>query len=298
MQIRAVARNCLFALLLSLSFGPVWADFDAACNCYRNIVWGPESWVEPALRKAMRQDLDFFPPPSPSGNAPLIVFAHPALRTKTILPDDALWSRVIEPARANGFAVASVEFRHPVDDDFIVPAPHDDLARATEWIVENAESFGVDRNNIFFLGHSRGTLLLWTALSYQDRWPFRINAFYGYNAQATYQGTQAGELFVIPEERDAFVAGWTKTHPQDPLFGSALSSIGAGALPLMLRYEQPFIGAPVPASRMNVHHPDFGLALCGRYAELQMAGTCSATDLVSGERAYDGYIEFFGRHLR
>lgn len=278
--------------------GGTWHD---DCQCYRNMRWGSEVWYEPEVRKLLRQDLDYFPVlPDPAGAAPapLIIYAHAATATKFISVDRGrLYPVVVQQARANGFAVASIEYRHPIKDDYIVPAPHDDIAEATRWLRAQAAELGIDRRNVFHLGHSRGSLAVWTALHYWDDPTARVNAVYAYNAQTSYRGSEMAERFLVPEDRAGFVADFESAHPQHPLFGSALADASGQMPAVLLRYEKPFHRRLVQAAEFDGHHPDFGLALCEGLLPRSPRASCTAVDDTPVEHAYDGFVEFFLQHL-
>jgi len=269
------------------------------CQCYRNIDWGPETWFSVDIGKVLKQDLDFFPAtPDPQGPRPLIIYAHAATATKYISVDrGSLYPVLVQQARANGFSVASIEYRHPVKEDYIEPAPHDDIAEATRWLRAHAGVLGIDTRNVFYLGHSRGTLALWTALHYRKDPQVHVNAVYGYNAQASYRGREVADLFLVPEDRESFVATYETRHPQHPLFGSALADSSQDMPGVLLRYEKPFFRRLVPSEEFTEHHPDFGLALCVQPLVRSPSATCTAVDNTSIEHAYDGFIEFFQQYL-
>ncbi|HEV8692126.1 MAG TPA: hypothetical protein VGQ91_17610, partial [Ideonella sp.] len=96
-------------------------------QCWRDIAWGSESWFEPAVGKLLRQDLDFFPVDRDQRASPLILYIHPPRDTKAIYPArSSLYFRLVQVARASGFSVASIEYRHPELDD-PDPAPSNDI---------------------------------------------------------------------------------------------------------------------------------------------------------------------------
>jgi acetyl esterase/lipase len=275
--------------------GGTWYD---SCACYRGMVWGSQAWYEPEVMKALQQDLDYFPVSRTQQNSPLIIYAHAAKSTKYIPAGGVLFTTLVEQARANGFSVASIEYRHPVKDDFIEPAPHDDIADATRWLRLHAAELAIDTRNVFFLGHSRGTLVVWTALHYQGDPTVAVNAVYGYNAQTTYVGDEMAQRFLIPDDRQTFVGTYDRQHPQYSLFGSALDDATATMPPMLLRYEKPFYRTLVPASEFTEHHPDFGLALCVRLQARSPRFPCIAVDNTPIEHAYDGFMEFFLQYLQ
>jgi acetyl esterase/lipase len=276
--------------------GGVWHD---DCACYRGMVWGSQEWFEPEVQKVLRQDLDYFPVSLDQQDSPLIIYAHAARATKYISSTrGALYPVLIEQARANGFSVASIEYRHPVKDDFIVPAPQDDIAEATRWLRLHAAELGLDRRNVFYLGHSRGTLAVWTAVHYQSDPTVAVNAVYGFNAQTSYRGDEMARRFLIPGDRQSFVATYNRQHPQFALFGSALADATPTMPPMLLRFEQPFFRTLVPASEFTEHHPDFGLALCEGLSTRTPSAPCTAVDNTPIDHAYDGFVEFFLQYLK
>lgn len=292
---------CVLAMALTTAqaqiSGGTWHE---DCQCYRNIDWGSATWYSVDIGKVLKQDLDFFPAPlDPNGPRPLIIYAHAATATKYISVDrGSLYPVLVQQARASGFSVASIEYRHPVKEDYIEPAPHDDIAEATRWLRAHASELDVDTRNVFYLGHSRGTLALWTALHYRNDPEVRVNAVYGYNAQASYRGSEMAEQFLIPEDRASFTATYEAQHPQYPLFGSALADSSSDMPAVLLRYQKPFFRRLVPAELFTEHHPDFGLALCGRPLMRTSRATCTAVDNTAIDHAYDGFVEFFQQYLQ
>jgi acetyl esterase/lipase len=273
----------------------VWKE---DCQCYRNVPWGKLQWFEPEVRKVLTQDLDYFPVSRGQAPTPVIVYAHAAMTTKFISPGQGVYTSLVQPARAAGMSVVSVEYRHPVKDDYIVPAPHDDIAMAMRWIHQHAAELHLDTGNVFLLGHSRGTLALWTALRYQADTEVRVNAVYGYNAQTTYRGDEMAQRFLVESDREGFVADFDTKHPQHDLFGSALDELGPANPPILLHYEQPFYRTLVPAAVFTEHHPDFGLALCSVPASHTLSAPCTAVDQVPRDHAYDGVVDFFLQYVR
>jgi len=273
----------------------VWKE---DCQCYRNVPWGAVQWFEPEVQKVLTQDLDFFPVSREQEPTPVIVYAHAAMTTKFIGPTQGAYLTLVQPARAAGMSFVSIEYRHPVKDDYIIPVPQDDITSAMRWIHEHAAALHLDTQNVFLMGHSRGTLALWTALRYQTDPQVRVNAVFGYNAQTTYRGEEMAERFLIESDRDAFVADFDARHPQHELFGSALAESGVANPPIRLHYEDPFYRTLVPASVFTEHHPDFGLAMCSAPALQTPSAPCTAVDRIPRDQAYDGVVDFFLQYVR
>lgn len=292
----------------------------------KDICYGTATWREPTLGGIwLQQRFDFYRAPGASATtpAPLIVWAHPNGASKSIASGSGADNALLKPALAAGFAFASVEFRHPVvneneaDSATHPGVPHYDLARALQFIRANASALGIDRRNVFVVGGSRGTLSLWTVLQNDMAIPTspdpvarqstRANAVFAYNAQTTYDGREFADLFLVPEDRAVAKAAWRLEHPKYAQFGSALRSVSAGALPdppVMLRYDQPFVRRLVTLEALlamvEVHYPDYGLALCAAYAQAGIGQRCSAEAdpaFATADRAYAGYVDFFRLHL-
>lgn len=288
-----------------------------------DLCYGTAAWREPTLGGIwLQQRFDFHRAPGATGTtlAPLIVWAHPNGSSKTIVPGSGADNALLKPALAAGFSFASVEFRHPVvneneaDSPTNSGVPHRDLARALQFIRANALALGVDRRNVFVVGGSRGTLSLWTAL--QDdmaiptspdpvaRQSTRVNAVFAYNAQTTYDGREFADLFLVEADRPSFKATWQALHPKYAQFGSSIQSATGDDPPVMLRYDQSFIGRLVTQQELvsvdYVHYPDYGLAMCAAYRSAGIGARCTveAGPQFDGMAGYSGYVEFFRQHLR
>jgi acetyl esterase/lipase len=310
-SVRYVAAMALAGFLMpSVQARPATGVWKDDCKCYRSVVWGPELWVDTTYRvphQNFQQNLDFWPLQRHATNQPLIIWAHPGGGTKFIPvqsdPENpTLYDKIIVPARANGFAVASLEYRHPVHNDYIVPAPHVDIGLAVQSIRAMADSLGIDPNNIFLMGGSQGTLVVWQGMQPDMKQPGAdgpagqsslVNAVYGYDAQATYQGTEVADMFLVPWDRQSFLDNWLIEHPQDPLFGSAVSSVTSAAPPLIVKYERAYFNRLVTTDELTVHHPDFGLALCAAYVTAGIPDKCQSFELVPKDEDYAGAYPFF-----
>lgn len=299
-RLSGVRRWCLLIAWMLWLPAASAQTLSPACGCYRNLVYGPATWLEQSTGKQLRQVVNIYPAQWP-GLRPLVIYAHANLGTNDLMITDTMYAKVIAPALAEGYSVASVEFRHPVaNDDLEGAVPHKDLIAATRWLVAKAPVYGIDTNNLFYLGQSRGSLLIWTAM--QLRKPayatpaIDIDAIYTYQAQATYRGQEIADRFVIPGERAGFVAQWRAEHPKDDQFGSALADIGPQSPPLMLKYDETFYRGLVPAAWVGVHHPDYGLALCDAYIAAGIGARCQAYDQLSDDTAWIGYTDFFRQY--
>jgi acetyl esterase/lipase len=289
----------------------------------KDICYGTAAWRERTLGGTWQQQrLDFYRAPGVGGGtlAPLIVWAHPNGSSKSIVPGSAADNVLLQPALAAGFSFASIEFRHPVananeaDSPTNPGVPHYDLARALQFLRANAAALGIDRRNVFVVGGSRGTLSLWTVLQNDMAIPTspdpvarqstRANAAFAYNAQTTYDGREFADLFLVEADRPAFKAAWQAQHPKYAQYGSSIQSASADDPPVMLRYDQPFIGRLVTQAELAtvdyVHYPDYGLAMCAAYRMAGIGARCTveAGPQFDGMAGYSGYVDFFRQHLR
>lgn len=315
-KMRIMKKNFLSQLALSIvatltatsAFALDLGDFNQECGCYKDIPYGEKTWIEQNTGESLRQDFNLYPVNTTQGKAPLIIFAHPNGSTKHMLNGGRMYDVIVGKAKEAGFAVMSIEFRHPVANDDIIPAPHRDIIRAIRYARANASTLGIDSKNVFLLGQSRGALAIWTGLQREMADPTsdnilrqqsnKVNAVYAYNPQTTYLGEELAHEFIIAPQRRQFTEMWLQEHPQNPLFVSALSSVTRDDPPLMIKVERPFFRRAVPMQMLGVHHPDFGLRMCEKYNAAGIGDRCQVTDRVSAEHAYDGYIDFFKSNLK
>ncbi|MBT9598058.1 MAG: hypothetical protein IV094_18910 [Vitreoscilla sp.] len=351
------------------------------------------SWVEKAFGKPGNVQLDrrfeLYRPADfpPSQKLPLIIWAHGNGSTQAMDVKGrdgnypALETRV-RPALRNGFAFMSVEFRHPrVSIPYRPPPPppppepdrpefdvaNTDIATAVQWVRWRADDLGVDADNIFLLGKSRGSLSILTALMPDQARvatagePYAASsskprAVFAIQAQTSYDHDQLRDLLVLKEATATALQRIVQLPLEfpsclgdgsaydyhchfdrvDPVFlteGSALSELDEDDPPVWLRYERaptdPERGRivplgltvaragadqnaglcfePAPLRCLDVHHPNFGLALRMRFLELGVHTGSRAQVFVqyadatdpdwAEERFFDSYTCFFIQHL-
>lgn len=281
----------------------------------RGLCYGAQVWQEPTVGKRLHQALDFWPAGGQQGRpAPLIIWAHPNGMTHFIAdgPEAPLYRDLVQPALRDGFAFASIEFRHPVVNEDIDPVPHLDVAQAVQFLRTHAARLNIDPHHVFIVAQSRGSLGLWTAL--QDdmavpdhadpvrRESTRVQAVFAYQPQATYDGLEFADLFVADGHQDAAKAWWRQAHPQHARFGSAIRSADAGDPPVLLRYADAPRGQPLTYAELQqgvdvLHYPDAGAALCDAYRRSGAPLRCEVAFGVPREHAFDGYTAYFARYL-
>jgi len=188
-------------------------------------------WEEGANKQLARRAIFQRPKYSRSIKLPLIIWAHPMGSTDAIdTGPDSVSSLLSEPALQNGFAFMSIETRHPTAsrvNEAAPPAPPNqlqdgaspspfcaydstDIAIAIQWARLHASQMMIDRNNIFVVGQSRGSLAVLTAFMKDQKdntkdplTDFRAhsskpNAVFAAQAQVTYRPDQTKQVFLRP----------------------------------------------------------------------------------------------------
>jgi acetyl esterase/lipase len=315
--LKTIVAAALFAISTAQACTPITLTAGAKGN---SICWGSETWNEAANNgKLMSQTLNFYAATT-NPSAPLIIYFHPNGGSSYIdqKQNPTLYSQIVQPALAAGYAIASVEFRHPVDNDNVPNrvsdprVPHWDAARAIQFLRANATALGIDKRNVFVVGHSRGTLSMWTAM--QDdmaisnspdaiaRESTRVRAVWAYQGQTSYNPVEFAEWFLIPSDRAQAETGFETLHPKWQQFGSAVASVTPDDPPVHLRYKQQFMQGFISYQTMTTkfnpeHYPDFGVQLCTRYTQVNNRNECVAEQLIPETGAYTGMIDFFNKYL-
>lgn len=285
--------------------------------CYaEGTEWNEKSPAGP-YDVTLDQRFDFYRPASlpSSQRLPLIIWAHPNGMTDNLPQQGDLYSKLVTPALALGFAFMSVEFRHPVASQRYgqppdLDIPNTDIARAVQWARHRSGMLGIDGTNIFIVGQSRGTLGLMNALSKNladDQSPFpyqtkssRVRAVYAVQAQTSYEKDQVKQTFIHPDSWPAFEQLYANFHQP----GSAISEITTDDPPIAMRYErmptdpsqQTVVPLHLPAQNgscsypegcFDFHHPNFGLKLHLAFKALSPTQPASKFDM-----AYNVPTEF------
>jgi acetyl esterase/lipase len=309
-----LAAACLAAPALVQACTPVRLK-DGAHGA--RLCWGDQTWFSKGPHPVLREQTFDFYPSAAGPQAPLIVYFHPDGTTSHIAPGSGADLQILQPALQAGYAFATVEYRHPVDDDDVPNTPDDprvphwDAARATQFLRANAGALGFDRRQVFFVGHSRGALSIWTALQPDMADPqspdpvaresTRVLALFEYQGATTYRDREFAQLFVVRRDRAELESGFETDHPLWPQFGSAIDSADATSPPIEMRYRDDYPGHPISLGKIQTkysmdHYPGQGPALCEAYARRQAAADCIVRMRVPTEHAFDAYLDFFAAH--
>lgn len=187
-----------------------------------------QTWYEPAPtngRLVQRADL-WYPSADTSVTRPLIIWTHPTGMTEDFraaknapYAESTIFQSVLVPAMQAGYAVASLQFRHPTAS-YDPAHPNDlpgntDIRDAIQYLKYHAAELHIDPHNVFLVGQSRGTLnMLWAfrpdAAATEAGKPWRsqsskVRAVWDYQAQSCYKKAKVKKNFILPDYYTAFV---------------------------------------------------------------------------------------------
>lgn len=262
---------------------------------YTNIKWRSGEWLEPTRGCASTRFVfdvlpakDYDPRATDGKVFPVIVYFHENGATHAWETGSPIDTNVATEARKENFHFVSVEFRHPVADQYLADdpphtVPHTDVGLFIQFLRKNAAKFKVDKRNIFAFGRSRGSLALWQGLQADmgsGDTSSKVNAFVGYEAQTSYQCQTFSNYFLIQDPAAQAYVNECKSDAKnkyDPLFRNALDSVTPNTtLPVMLQYSGEFVRQPngrvkkltaheLFSSYDALHYPNFGVALWSAY---------------------------------
>ncbi len=156
--------TCDYAVMSDGTFAPANASTDAAA--VETASTGSENADYPAVSYASNSDaqvMDIYLPENATGSDPVIVVVHGGGfkfgdQTMDIIQP------VIEAGVANGYVVASVDYRKSGEATF--PGALADVKAAVRYLKANAELYGIDPEQVVIWGESAGAYLsLMTALT-------------------------------------------------------------------------------------------------------------------------------------
>ncbi|MCD7929711.1 MAG: alpha/beta hydrolase [Clostridiales bacterium] len=157
--------TCDFVVMSDGTFAPANASTDDTV-VEETANTGSENADYPAVSYASNSDaqvMDIYLPENATGSDPVIVLVHGGGfmfgdQTMDIIQP------VIEAGVANGYVVASVDYRKSSEASF--PAALSDVKAAVRYLRANAETYGIDADKVAIWGESAGAYLsLMTALT-------------------------------------------------------------------------------------------------------------------------------------
>ncbi|MCC8074592.1 MAG: alpha/beta hydrolase [Clostridiales bacterium] len=157
--------TCDFVVMSDGTFAPANASTDTAVAA-ETANTGSENANYPAVSYASNsnaQVMDIYLPENATGSDPVIVVVHGG----GFMFGDQMMDiiqPVIEAGVANGYVVASVDYRKSSEASF--PAALSDVKAAVRYLRANAETYGIDADKVAIWGESAGAYLsLMTALT-------------------------------------------------------------------------------------------------------------------------------------
>jgi hypothetical protein len=315
--------NCTFQLPPAAAEDFHVSDFSGQSQSYR--FWGRHkicyadgaTWTEAKTATTtvdLVQRATFYTPTDPAAagapKRPLIIWTHPNGGTEEFgyapnatYANTVLLQSVLVPAMNAGYALASLEFRHPVGSYLVgqdFPG-NTDIRDAIQYIKSKAADLNIDTNNIFLVGQSRGSLnMLWQMTSTTPApgasgWhvqPWNVNAIWDYQAQTCYEKSTVGNKFILPgAERQKFNADPINPTLPVGLAGCAFADANTATVSLphiRLMHDEGPTGGPEAYCSSNIddytcwltyhdaaglwntyfdrHDANFGVALAQAYA--------------------------------
>jgi hypothetical protein len=124
-----------------------------------------------------------------------MVYFHPNAEVHGWETNSWIDINVAQEARKENYHFISVEFRHPVADQYLVEdpppnfIPHTDVGMFIQFMRQKAAQMKIDTRNIFVFGRSRGALALWQGIHDLNvgNTASAFAGFIGYQAQTSYQ---------------------------------------------------------------------------------------------------------------
>lgn len=258
---------------------------------WTGIPYGSASWPEPGMG-TLYQVVDIALPSgtAPAAGWPVIVYFHANSAVRTIAAGSSLDTNFKQVALSLGYAVAQVEFRHPVTN-VNQGAPHTDAGLALQFVRSLHQALNLDRTRIHAFCRSRGSLALWQALqadmansnaaTYAGRQSSLLKSLWIIQGQIAYSTARFAELYIVPADRAALIAA----NPDNPAWKNAIDGVPtANSLPqVSMVHELPWYGAQVTAAQMTadgsqVHFPDAGRLMVAAYQARGLADRCAAWD--------------------
>ncbi|UTF61725.1 alpha/beta hydrolase [Gilvimarinus sp. DA14] len=273
-------------------------------NSYRVSPDFPGPRGEPASAHINNLTFDYYYPAAAgkidsSAAKTLIILGHPANKTKEIFRvDQAL---AIEFLLDSGYAVAALDFRHPLKevDANKSPVAKDDMGRAVQFFKHYADEFNINRNRIVLAGTSLGGgLAVYTGMRELQnigsvdpvaRESSKVAGVWGYDASTTYSTTWIRNNYLeaptptTPSELNAYYCyySYLEDYGNLQLYGHAFGLVDTNSPKLGLYYADELVDlsehkltvddlkhcpdAGDPGAYDLVHLPNFSLPMIEAY---------------------------------
>lgn len=149
-------RNLLFAFILLAQI--TWAQ-EKTNRVFKNFNEGTRLEANIKYGTHEKQKLDIYWPKDAKPNIPVLVIFHGgAWRTGDQTNDLGYMKNTLNEILANGFVIASVDYRFSTQSVF--PQIVQDCNAGLEFIYQNAEKYGIDKDRISAMGFSAGGHLI------------------------------------------------------------------------------------------------------------------------------------------
>ncbi|WP_428667418.1 alpha/beta hydrolase fold domain-containing protein [Runella sp.] len=194
------------------------------------VLHGNIAYANDTLKKHL---LDIYLPPNAQGNLPVVIWVHGgAWMLNDKYADMSYMKKTISAILANGFALASIDYRHSTQAVF--PAQLQDCTQALEFLYQNAGKYGLNKDRFALMGFSAGGhLASLLALSQNNN----VTTFVAPGAKKSFK-IKAVVDFYGPADLVGMVRKGDENNPKDPI------SLLLGASPIA-RPDLAKIASPV-----------------------------------------------------
>lgn len=212
-KIKAEDFNSLFSSI-SCEF-PNQNQYDIDCDCFKNINYVKNdntSWIiDGDLNTGIGfLNLDIYTPVNKNGK--VVFYFHSLTNTKEL---NTWFPQEIKNTFVNlGYIFISVEFRHPAVEGYFSLNDQFDIAKAVSQIGDLSYFLGFNKEEIYGIGYSKGTLSLANFIDQRisDYSSFNFKKLYLLDAQVTFNENKYHELFL---DKNTVSYGFIQLSSQD-----------------------------------------------------------------------------------
>jgi acetyl esterase/lipase len=202
-------------LLVVLTAGSVFSQTNPIIDAFPQgtILHGNVQYNNDTLPKHL---LDIYLPPNAKGKLPLVIFIHGGgWLSNDKYADMGYMKKTVAEIVSSGFALASIDYRFSTQAVF--PAQMLDCNRAVSYLYDNADKYGIDKNNFAVMGFSAGGhLASMVGLSQNNS----INTFFMPGTTKSFS-FKAVVDFYGPAELILFTGNNDEKSPESLLIGAA-----------------------------------------------------------------------------